>query len=338
VAYRYLKLRQVGYTLWVEIHNPHVNFLTVDILEELWGVAKSVSVDDSVRVLVLTGGIEDTYIMHFSIPELLRIAEENKTSPIAKLARFSIGRALLDGCITLNNLLMDRFPRVEEMNLKQAKALKDRMFTLLLWLQMHRLYRGIECLNKVTIAAINGPCNGGGTELSACFDFRFMVGDQGFTIGQPEVLVGIIPGGGGSQRWPRLIGKAKALEWMLKGNQLEAQEAKEMGIVTDIFPRAEFAERVQEFADLMAKRPPVAVSAIKRAVHSGMDTFLARALTVELLGSLRVFDTRDVEMAMGSYARLLEERVDVPAEKRMDAQELFENLYNARFVEGFDGS
>jgi len=337
MGFRYLETRQVRQTLWVEIHNPHVNFLTVDILEELWEVVKSVRKDDSVRVLVLTGGIEDTYIMHFSIPELLRICEDNKTSPFAKLARNPLGRAVMDGMNTINGLLMDHFPALEDMSLKQTRALKDRYFTLFLWLQMHRLYLAIERLNKVTIAAINGPCNGGGTEFAACFDFRFMVGDQGFTIGQPEVLVGIVAGGGGTQRWPRHLGKAKALEWMLKGNQLEAQEAKELGIITDVFPKAEFVERVQEFADLMAKRPPVAVHAIKQAVHRGMDTFLARGLIIELLQSLRVFDTRDVERAMGDYARLLEEKVDVPAEERMQTPELMDIIYNARFTGGFEG-
>lgn len=329
--------RKVGSVLWAEIHNPHVNFLTVDILCDLWEVVRKVRDDDSVRVLVLTGGIEDTYIMHFSIPELLRIAEENATSPVAALARFPAGRALLQVVLTANNVLMDRFPAVEELNLAVARALRGRMFTLLLWLQMHRLYRAIERLDKVTIAAINGHCNGGGSELSACFDFRFMVGNCGFTIGQPEVLVGIIPGGGGSQRWPRLIGKAKALEWLLRGNQLDPQEARELGIITDVFDRAVFAQRVQEFAEVMATRPPVAVGAIKRAVHGGSDSFLARGLTMELLESLRVFDTRDVERGMGSYARLLQERVDVPPGERIAPDELFGILNEAGFFEGFEG-
>jgi len=337
MPYKYLTMRQEGTVLWVEIINPYVNFLTVDILEELWLVVKDVRKDDSVRVLVLTGGIEDTYIMHFSIPELIRVAEDNKTSPVARLARYSLGRVLLDGYNTLNHLLMDRFPGWEAWNLKQAKKQKDRMFTLFLGLQMHRLYLAIERLNKVTIAAINGNCNGGGTELSACFDFRFMVGDQGFTIGQPEVLVGIIPGGGGSQRWPRLIGKARALEWMLQGNQLDAREAKSLGILTGLFNKAEFTEQVQAFADLMAKRPPVAVDAVKRAVHMGMDTFFARGLSIELLETLRCFDTRDVEKAMGSYARILEEKVDVPQEEQMDREEFYDTLLNARFVDGFEG-
>jgi len=335
--YTYIKTRQVRETLWVEIHNPHVNFLTVDILEELWDLVKSVRKNDSVRVLVLTGGIEDVYIMHFSIPELARVSEEGNTSSFARLARSSIGRALLDGALTINNLLMDRFPALEERNIKQFSALKDRLFTIFLSLQMHRLYLAVERLNKVTIAAINGPCNGGGTEFAACFDFRFMVGDQGFTIGQPEVLVGIIAGGGGTQRWPRHLGKAKALEWMLKGNQLEPAEAKEWGILTDVFPKAEFTERVQEFADVMAQRPPVAVSAIKRAVHGGMDTFLARGLTIESLESLRVFDTRDVEKAMHAYAKLLQEKVDVPVEERIETQELMDIMYHARFTGGFEG-
>jgi len=333
----YLKTRQVGYTLWVEIHNPHVNFLTVDILEELWEVVKSVKKNDSVRVLILTGGLEDTYIMHFSIPELARIAEENKTSPFAWLARSSLGRAIIDWGNTLNTLVMDHFPVVEEISLKQTRNLKDRYFTLFLWLQMTRLYRAVERLNKVTIAAINGPCNGGGTEFAACFDFRFMVGDQDFSIGQPEVLVGIVAGGGGTQRWPRHLGKAKALEWMLKGNQLTAQEAKEWGVLTDTFPKAEFRDRVQEFADLMGKRPPVAVHAIKRAVHEGMDTFLSRGLVVELLQSLRVFDTRDVEIAMADYARLLQEKVDVPAEGRMETQELMDIMSEESFTGEFEG-
>ncbi|MBU1671303.1 MAG: enoyl-CoA hydratase/isomerase family protein [Actinobacteria bacterium] len=337
MSYKYLKSSAVGSTLWVEIHNPHVNFLTLEILQELWHVLGAVERDDSVRVLVVTGGIEDTYIMHFSIPELQRILEENKKSPIARLARFPLGRAVLDGLITVNNLLMDRFPSLERANLLLARALGERMFTLLLWLQMQRLYRAVERSGKVTVAAINGNCNGGGSELSACFDFRFMVGDRGFAIGQPEVLVGIIPGGGGTQRWPRLIGKGRALGWMLTGAQLEAGEAREMGIVTDVFPAAEFTERVQAFCDLMARRPPVAVSAIKRAVHGGMDTFLSRGLTVELLESLRVFDTRDAERALWSYAGILEEEVDVPPEARVDAGELMRRMGDGSFTEPFEG-
>ncbi len=86
-----------------------------------------------------------------------------------------------------------------------------------------------------------------------------------------------------------------------------------------------------------ASVPPVAVHAIKRAVHEGMDTFLSRGLVVELLQSLRVFDTRDVERAMADYARLLQEKVDVPAEGRMETQELMDIMYEEGFTGEFEG-
>jgi len=90
---------------------------------------------------------------------------------------------------------MDCFGWYEALMLKIAKIMSGYSSSLYLWFIMQRVYFAIERLNKITIAAINGNCNGGGTELSACFDFRFMIGDQEFTIGQPEVLINIVPGG-----------------------------------------------------------------------------------------------------------------------------------------------
>ena len=335
--YKYLRTSQVGPTLWVELCNPHVNFLTVGMLEELFHLVSEVRNDDSARVLVLTGGIEDTYIMHFSIPELMRIAEESRTSYLTMLSRSAPGRFLLENVTTFSMLLMDHFPGIERISLRLAKRGRERMFSYFLWLQMHRLYLAIERLNKVTIAAINGPCNGGGTELTACFDFRFMVGDQGFTIGQPEVLLNIIPGGGSTQRLPGLMGKARALEWMLWGNQLEPGEARRIGLLTGVFDKSEFRQKVQEFADHMAGRPPVAVDALKQAVHRGADTSLIRGLSLELLQGMRCFDTSDTDRAMKAYARLLEERVDVPPGERIPQDELMDIMLNARYVDGFDG-
>ncbi len=337
MGYRFLKTGKVGRTLWVELHNPHVNFLTVEMLEELHHLLAEVGDDPTVRVLVLTGGIEDVYILHFSIPELHRIVEESRTSPLTGLSRSAAGRFLMEGFITLSMLAMDHLPWLERLNLKMAKANSGRMFSYFLWLQMHRLYLAVERLEKVTIAAINGPCNGGGTELTTCFDFRFMVGDQGFKLGQPEVLINIIPGGGSSQRLPRLIGKAKALEWMLSGSQLEPLEAKRIGLLTDVFEKAGFRERVQEFADLMSRRPPLAVKALKRAVHRGTDTFLVRGLAIELLEGMRCFDSSDTDRAMKAYARLLEEKVDVPPEQRIDPDELMDTMLEARYLDGFEG-
>jgi enoyl-CoA hydratase/carnithine racemase len=307
--YKYLKTRKENYTLWVEIHNPPVNFLTVAMLEELFDLVKQVSKDDTIRVFILTGGIEDIYIMHFSIPELLNLSTDNKKLLLNLFVKSRITGAILKYVTTYTNWLMDCFGWYETLMLKITKIMSGYSSSLYLWFIMQRVYFAIERLNKITIAAINGNCNGGGTELSACFDFRFMIGDQEFTIGKPEVLVNIVPGGGSTQRLPRLIGRAKALELMLRGNQWDAREAQRVGLITGIFNKNEFKSRVQEFADLMSKRPMTAVDAIKKCVHDGMETTLRHGLSIESEQNIRCLDTEDTINAMQTYIRYHYEHV-----------------------------
>jgi enoyl-CoA hydratase len=344
MEYKYLKTRRENASLWVEIHNPPVNFLTMDLLEELHKLIKEVRKDDSVRVLILTGGRDDSYIMHFSIHELLMLTTHLRRLLLTTMVKFGPSSALLKYYMTFNNWLMDHFPWFESLMLALAKLIRKYSIGMFLWFQMHRLYIAIENLNKITIAAINGACNGGGTELSACFDFRFMVADQGFSIGQPECLVNIIPGGGSTQRLPRLIGRAKALELMLRGNQLTPQEAKQIGLVTDIFDKQDFKKRVQEFADLMSKRPPVAIDAIKKSVLQGMDTTLRHGLSIELEQSVRCFDTKDTEMAMKKYIQYIEENIrtmDYQTATTEDIRQLlsrtFDLMENAKLFDEFTG-
>ncbi len=306
---RYLTTRRVNASLWVELKNPPVNFLTTAMLTELFDVVRHAAKDDSIRVLILTGGIEDVYIMHFSIPELLSLHADNKKLFFDRIVKNRYSGAVFTYVTTFQNWLMDWIPGYEDLALAFARCLAGYSTSLNLWLTMHRLYLAIERLPKITIAAINGNCNGGGTELSACFDFRFMVGDQGFTIGQPEVLVNIVPGGGSSQRLPRLIGKAKALELMLRGNQLSAQEAQDLGLITACFDKADFAMRVQAFADLMSKRPMLAVDAIKKCVHRGGETSCRQGLSIEMEQSLRCLDSPETLAAMQAYITYLDEHI-----------------------------
>jgi enoyl-CoA hydratase/carnithine racemase len=280
------------------------------MLEELFDLVKHVSRDDSVRVFILTGGIDDFYIMHFFIPELLTLSKDNKKLLLNLFVKSKITGSILKYMTTYTNWLMDWFGWYETLMLKIAKIMSGYSSSLYLWFIMQRTYFAIERLNKITIAAINGNCNGGGTELSACFDFRLMVGDHDFTLGQPEVLINIVPGGGSTQRLPRLIGRAKALELMLRGNQLNAQEAKRIGLITDYFNKSEFNTRVQEFADLMSKRPMTAVDAIKKCVHDGMETTLRHGLSIEMEQSIRCLDTEDTINAMQMYIRYLDEHVN----------------------------
>jgi enoyl-CoA hydratase/carnithine racemase len=308
-SYTLIKTEQHDQTLWVEINNPPVNFLTVNLLEELYHLVMKIRKDDSIRVMVLTGAREDIYIMHFFIPELLQLATHNRRLLMHVMVKCRPTAAVLKYYMTFTNWLMDRSSLYAWLMLKFARSIRAYSSSMFLWLQMHRLYIEIERLNKITIAAINGPCNGGGTELSACFDFRFMVGDQGFTIGQPECLVNIIPGGGSTQRLPRLIGRARALEMMLRGNQLTPDEAKNIGLITDVFKKKDFKNKVREFAGLMCKRPPVAIDAIKKSVLQGMETTLRHGLSVELEQSVCCFDTEDTATAMKEYIRYIDENI-----------------------------
>jgi enoyl-CoA hydratase/carnithine racemase len=329
---KYLKTRQVGATLWVEIHNPPVNWLTTDICEELFMLVRKVEKDPSIRVFVLTGGVEDVYIMHFSIPELMKISPDNEKIMMDRIFRSRILGRISAYFTTLSNWLMDWVPGYEALTLKNFKAIRNYSSTLFLWFQMHRLYLAIERMGKITIAAINGPCNGGGTELSACFDFRFMIHDQDFTIGQPEVLVGIIAGGGGSQRLPRLLGKARALEIMLTGKQLTPEEAKAIGLITDHFAKEEFRHRVQKFADVMSRRIPVAVAGTKLAVHDGFEVSLRHGLSLEMEQTIRCFASPMTKKALPGYASFLKKRVEVPREERATIHEVIEMLHGDDFL------
>ncbi|ABW67446.1 enoyl-CoA hydratase/isomerase family protein [Desulfosudis oleivorans] len=344
MTYRYLKTRQVNQTLWVEIHNPPVNFIITDMLAEMHHLIRKVSRDDSIRVFILTGGREDSYIMHFSIGELAALTSHLRRLMLHILVRYRLTSALLKYYMTFSNWLMDLFPWYETLMLWQARAIRGYSSGMLLWVQMTRTYFAIERMNKVTIAAINGSCNGGGTEMAACFDFRFMVGDQGFTMGQPEVLVNIVPGGGGTQRLPRLMGRARALELMLRGCQWTPQEARQAGLLTDIFDKAEFVQKVQSFADRMSKRPPVAIDAIKKSVVQGESTTLRHGLSIELEQSVRCFDTKDTEMALKNYLAYIEKNIMTLDHENATTKEIVDLLHktldvmeNAKIFDRFEG-
>ncbi len=332
MKYKYLQAKQVNASLWVEINNPPVNFLTTDICEELFHLVKKVKKDPTIRVFILTGGIEDTFIMHFSIPELEKISPDNRKILMNLIFRSRLTGLIMKYMTTFTNWQMDWIPGYEKLILLLTKAMRKYSSTLFLWFQMHRLYNAIERLPKITIAAINGSCNGGGTEISACFDFRYMIHDQDFTIGQPEVLIGIIPGGGSTQRLPRLIGKAKALEFMLKGNQLNPEQAKAIDLITDSFTKTDFYENIQSIADQLSKRIPIAVEGIKLAVHDGLEAPFRHALSIEMEQTIRCFDDPVTERALKGYGEIIREKIEVPKEERVDVRQVLEMLQSDEFI------
>jgi enoyl-CoA hydratase len=152
---------------------------------------------------------------------------------------------------------------------------------------------------RFTIAAVVGYALGGGCELAMACDWRLAADDA--RLGQPEVLLGIIPGGGGTQRLPRLVGPARAKEIMVTGRQVGAEEALRIGLVDELAPKAEVLERALAKAADVARGAVVAQGLIKAAVDEGVETALASGLDRE--GDLfeKVFETEDSQIGVASF-------------------------------------
>ena len=164
----------------------------------------------------------------------------------------------------------------------------------------HRLLNRLMLLPKAVIAAINGDCMGGGYELALACDLR-VAADGAFQIGLPESMLGILPGGGGTQRLPRLIGRGRALEAMLFGAVYSPREAERIGLVNRVLSPESLMPFAMSWARTLAKRSPRAVAAIKRAVYLGADRDLEAGLYIERCEMRDLMSTEDARTAMGAY-------------------------------------
>jgi enoyl-CoA hydratase len=145
--------------------------------------------------------------------------------------------------------------------------------------QGHALMDAIETCGKPVIAAVNGYALGGGCELAMACTIRIAAETAKF--GQPEVSLGLIPGYGGTQRLPRLVGKGRALQMILSGKAIDAHEALRIGLVNEVVPAAELLDRAAAVLELMMANAPVALRLAIDAVNRGEDAGLAAACGVE---------------------------------------------------------
>ena len=165
----------------------------------------------------------------------------------------------------------------------------------------HEVFSRIEKFPKPVIAAINGYALGGGCELSMACHFRIMVNAERAIIGQTEIDLGIIPGWGGTQRLPRLVGKTKALEMLLLGTRISPLEALEIGLVTRVSQPGEVMKDAKEFARTLAKKAPIAVRTTLDVVTRGLDTTLEEGLKIELESVPVVEKSRDAEEGIRAF-------------------------------------
>src|SRR5438270_2401433 len=166
----------------------------------------------------------------------------------------------------------------------------DPTFKYFFCLHANETLLRLEHTPKLVIAAINGHCVGGGLEIAMAADIRIARQDAG-KIGLPEVNLGVLPGTGGTQRLSRLVGKSKAIELMVVGNTFSFEEAKDMGIINDIFERDNFMENIMEYARQFTppNKAAKAVGRIKRAVQSGWEVPMESALAIEREQQERLF-------------------------------------------------
>jgi len=167
--------------------------------------------------------------------------------------------------------------------------------------RLNEHYNAIERCAKPVIAAINGHAQGGGSELALCCDFRIMVEDGRSKIGQTESSLGIIPGAGGTQRLPRLIGKARALRYIIDSTRLSAQEAEAVGWVDQAVAPEDFAAAVDQRAAKLAKAATFAIAMIKDAVRRGYDLPLDEALEIEARNFARAVLSEDAAIGIMSF-------------------------------------
>ena len=160
-------------------------------------------------------------------------------------------------------------------------------------------FTAVAKIGKPVVAAVTGYALGGGLELALCADFR--VAGEGARLGQPEILLGVIPGAGGTQRLPRLIGPARAKDIIYTGRFVTAAEALAIGLVDKVVGDTEVYSAARELVAGYANGPAVALRAAKQAVDEGLEVDLASGLEIERLHFASLFATEDQRTGMRSF-------------------------------------
>ncbi|WP_433578745.1 enoyl-CoA hydratase/isomerase family protein [Nocardia brasiliensis] len=301
-----------GAVLTVWLDNPPYNFLTGAIMSELAALLTELESDAEIRAVVLTSAVEDVFVSHYDVAEILAGAEAAPVTLTQRTASAALHASRA----------ADRIPGGQAVLARAgASGVADLR-------QYHEVCRRMRNADKVFIAALNGRTLGGGCELALSCDLRLMA-DGPFEIGQPEILVGIIPGGGGTQMLTRVLGVGRAMELCLEGAPITPARALEIGLVHRLVEPSGLLAEAQATAARLARRSPVAVGALKRAIYEGGSEPLEKGLHYERAGFLETSSTPAAKRAMRAY---LDEIRAVESDGRDLASFVAERL--PRWVEG----
>lgn len=318
-----IRIRAEGAVRIIEFHNPPYNYITHIMLRELYTQLLNDRENDSVRVLVLTGGLKDTFLTHYSVDELIdfrrTIARKRSESANRRMARFL--------CWLFEKL--DSWPWLERRAIKHVASRSSGEQSIYYWTRCLKL---LDSYPKPVIAAINGLALGGGCEISLCCDFRYMSDKEHYRIGLPEVLLGITPGGTGTPlRLPRIVGEAKALEMLLTGMIYTPSMAEAMGLIHQALPPDDLLPVVMGLAHKLARGAPLSQAAIRASVRKGSRLAWPQGQVLEMAGAVKAMNSEDADRGMSAYVtRIAPEFEGVDPEKRF---ELYEDLYTGRLTE-----
>lgn len=266
LAPRHLRIEQRGRVLQVLLDNPPANFLTTAVMQELADLLEDLEQRQDIGAVILSGAADGVFLTHFDVDEI-----ERAVAPITFSMPAWLTRLLLESESLLRHL-------------PGARKLLRRM-------------------DKVFIAAINGLALGGGCELALACDLRLMAEDDQVErfLGQPEVLIGLIPGGGGTQMLARSLGVARALELCLEGQLLEPRQALALGLVNGLAPAEELLEAADALAQRLSRRSPQAVRLIKRSIYQAASRDWTEGMASEKAGFLSAASQGNTRRAMREY-------------------------------------
>ncbi|MDV6605142.1 enoyl-CoA hydratase/isomerase family protein [Pseudomonas aeruginosa] len=287
LAPRHLRIEQRGRVLQVLLDNPPANFLTTAVMQELADLLEDLEQRQDIGAVILSGAADGVFLTHFDVDEI-----ERAVAPITFSMPAWLTRLLLESESLLRHLpgarkLLRRtlLAGVADMNL------------------FHEVTAHMRRMDKVFIAAINGLALGGGCELALACDLRLMAEDDQVERfpGQPEVLIGLIPGGGGTQMLARSLGVARALELCLEGQLLEPRQALALGLVNGLAPAEELLEAADALAQRLSRRSPQAVRLIKRSIYQAASRDWTEGMASEKAGFLSAASQGNTRRAMREY-------------------------------------
>lgn len=275
---------------------PHALF-GLDLANQLEELVKRVDTDPNVHAVVFTGAHPDRFISHADVRWL---QEGGADSP-------SVGRRAASAVIRVAR-------GAERAHFPETVARKTPLWGAIQLDRMHQTLLRMNRSGVIFVAALNGSALGLGAEFAWACDLRVMA-DGNFFIGQPEVLFGIMPGGGGTQRLTRLIGTHRSLVAILEGKPFTPAEALAIGAVDEVVPQDQVVARAIELGEYFGSRSKEAVSSIKRSVYFGGSESLEEGLHVERTEMLTVLQTEDGQDVMKDYLAATDADGELPIYK-----------------------